>query len=243
MDVNAFLHAMPEVAQEEIVRRGINAVAIGDGINRMQIAGHNQGLAYYFDMAKVYNPVESDKCGYEVFDFIETCYQIIDRKNVATMPIRIHHCDNRSPTMLAVPKDLLAFNRDGECIGGKFRDSYLRWKEGKSAPGFALRKWDVLSDSMIATLEAEGIYTVEQFAAYPRERFAARFPQEFIDAHTRAGQWVAGKEIRAKAAESAAELDKLRAENRDLAQRLSKLEAATASKVKRPKNKLLEGLE
>jgi len=237
MDVNAFLHAMPEVAQEEIVKAGVNAVSIGDGVNRLAIAGHDKGIAFFFKADQVYNPAKSEEAGYEVFDTIEQVYQIIDRKNIATTPINI------------LPKAFLSFNRAGDCIGGKWKEAYSNWKAGKDQPGFALRKWDVLPDSMIASLEAEGIFTIEQFAAYPRDRFAARFPQDFIDAHVRAQQWVGGKEMREKTSENLARMKELEEklavqvkEKTDLAERLAKLEALTAGPVEKKniRNKLLE---
>jgi hypothetical protein len=235
--INQFLHAMPEVAQDEFVKRGVNSVSIGDGVSRMSIAGHNQGVAYYFKTEQIYNPSKSAEAGYEVYDPMDICFSIHDRKNISTMPVQM------------APRELLSFNRLGECIGGKYRDSYLRWKEGKEQPGLALRKWDVIPDSMVASLEAEGIYTVEQFAAYPRERFSSRFPQEFIDAHARACQWVAGKEMRENAAEQSAKYRELEKQNKDLMERLAKLEALSAGQAKEEKeekrervvrNKLLE---
>lgn len=229
-DVNQFLYAMPEVAQEEITRRGVTTVSIGDGVNRLAIAGHNQGVAFYFDNVKIYNPTKSDEKGYEVFDFMETCFHIIDRKNISTMPV------------IMAPKELLSFNRDGDCVGGKYRDAYLRWKQGRSEPGFSIRKWEVLSDSEVATLEAEGIFTVEQYASYPRDRITARYPESFIQAHTRAQQWVAGKELREKAGEQAEQMKVLEKQNTDLVERLAKLESLLATKQEtKVDNKLTGG--
>jgi hypothetical protein len=229
MDVNQFLHAMPEVAQEEITRNGVNAVSIGDGINRLAIAGHNQGVAFYFKVDQVYNPEKSEKAGYEVFDPMEQVYHIIDRKNIIPMPVSMS------------PRELLAFNRDGECVGGKYKDSYLNWKHGRKQPGLALRKWEVISDSEVASLEAEGIFTVEQFAEYPRDRITSRYPQSFIVAHTRAQQWIAGKEIREKAGEQAVQVKALEDQNKDLVERLAKLEALLAAKETKVENKLTGG--
>lgn len=250
MDVNQFLHAMPEVAQDEIIKAGVNAISIGDGVNRLAIAGHDHGVAYFFKADQIYNPEKSAESGYEVFETMEQCYRITDRDNVSPMPILLRKTSGEVH-YYPVPKDLLAFNRDGECVGGKYKESYSNWKQGKSQPGFSLRKWDVLSDSMIATLEAEGIFTIEQFAAYPRDRFAARFPQDFIDAHTRAEQWVSGKEVRENSAKNLARMQELEAklaaqekEKADLAERLAKLEALSAGEArngkKKVKNKLLE---
>lgn len=237
MDVNQFLHAMPEVAQEEITKSGVNPVSIGDGVNRLQMSGHDRGLSYRFDTHLEYNPAKSEAAGYEVFDEIEVCFRFIDRKNIIPMPV------------FMAPKEILAFNRAGECIGGRYKDAYLAWKSGKQAPGTSLRKWDVLSNTEIASLEADGIFTIEQYAEYPRERIVSRYPQNFIDAHTRAQQWVAGKEIRAKAGEHVAMIKALEAklaeqerEKIDLADRLAKLEALTSGEARKEKvkNKLLE---
>ena len=102
MDVNEFLHAMPEVAQEQILRNGVQATNIGDGVNRLAMSGHDRGVAYRFRNVEEYNPVKSEAAGYEVFDLIEVCERIIDRKNI--IPMRVP---------LECPQEVLKFNREG----------------------------------------------------------------------------------------------------------------------------------
>ena len=239
MDVNDFLHAMPEAAQQDIIKNGVQSVSIGDGVNRLQMSGHDRGIAYRFENVLEYSPSKSETAGYEVFDELEVCMRFVDRKNIVPMPVCM------------APRELLAFNRAGECIGGRYKESYLTWKSGKNAPGTSLRKWEVMSNADVASLEADGIYTVEQFAEWARDRITSRYPQSFVEAHTRAQQWVAGKEIRVKAGEQAELVKKLEAslaqqatEKTDLMERLARLESMLAGqsekKDKAVKNKLLE---
>jgi len=233
MDINQFLHAMPEAARDDIAARGVvNGVALGNGVTQLEMAGHDRGIAYRFDIVAQYNPVKSDQAGFEVFDEEEVCFRYIDRKNIIPMPVK--NC----------PPEFLRFNRQGELVGGRYAEAYKAWKAGAKTPGLQLRKWGVLNNAEVATLEAEGIYTVEQWAEYPMARIVGRFPDEFVEAHKRAQQWVAGRALQEQAQAQVEENAALKAKNVELEKRLASLEGLIGEAVAEPKkaiNRLTEG--
>ena len=219
MDISQFLPSMPEVAQEMILKNGVDAVSIGDGVTRLNMSGHDKGVAYRFFMYQMYNKPVSDEKGYEVFDEVEMIEWVVDRKNKPTEMVRL------------LPEELLRFNREKECVGGRYKDAYLSWKTGKTAVGTPLRKWGILTDGYVASLEADGIYTVEQFAAGDRARIAAKYPDPFLDAYDRAVQFLAAKDVRASTGELASKVQQLEKEKAEMAERLAKLEALAAPKA------------
>lgn len=233
MEINQFLHAMPEAAQAEIAKYGVTSSPLEAGVDKMMISGHHKGVGLRFESRDEYNPVKSEELGIEVYDPYEVCFRYIDRKNI--IPMRIpQDC----------PPNLLKFDKKtNECIGGLWKDAYLAWKTGRKAPGTQLRAWGVMPSYEIASLEADGIWTVEQYAEIPADRIASRYPQSFVDAHKRACQYVAGKEVRARAEATAGEFERVKAENAAMAERLAKLEALLEEKTEPKKvvNKLLEG--
>jgi len=212
-NVEQFFHAMPEVAREALAAAQVNAVAVGNGVTRYEVMGHDRGIPFWFQLVEDYNPVKSDEQNREVFDAQEVCFRMIDRKNIIPMPVK--NC----------PAEFLRFNRQGELVGGRYAEAYKRWKSGETMPGLQLRKWNVLNVAEVASLEGDGIFTVEQFAEYPLDRLIGRYPEQFIAAHQRANQWVNGKAVMEKAGEQAVQLAKLEKEKQDLAERLAKLEA------------------
>ena len=122
----------------------------------------------------------------------------------------------------------MTFNRHGECVGGLYKDAYLRFKEGKTAPGLSLDKWGVLSDGEVASLKAEGIFSVEQFAAMPRDRVVGVFPKVFVDAYERAIQFMASRDLTIKTDEQIEKIKSLKEENKALSERLAALEFAAS---------------
>lgn len=221
--IEQFLHAMPQEAREDISRLGVESVSIGDGVSQIMMAGHDRGVAYRFFMHPVYNKTKSDELGYEVFEEKELIEWTIDRKNRPNEYVEF------------LPQALLQKNRDGDVIGGRYKDAYLAWKSGKSAPGTSLRKWGLMSDAMVASLEADGLFTVEQFSELDRSRVTSKYPQEFIDAYDRAGQFLAAQQVKASTGEMAERLKKVEEEKAELLERLSRLEAAVEKKAEAPK--------
>lgn len=227
--IGQFFHQMPEVAREDLTRANVQAVRVTDGVNRLEVMGHDRGVPYWFQLVEEYNPTKSEDQQREVFDTQEVCFRMIDRKNIIPMPVK--NC----------PPEFLRFNRQGELVGGRYAEAYKRWKAGESMPGMPLRKWNVLNVAEVASLEQDGIFTVEQYAEYPLDRLVGRYPDNFIEAHARAKQYVSGKAVMEQAGEQAVKLAKLEAEKQDLAERLAKLEALLNEKTEPKKNRLTEG--
>lgn len=219
--------ALPDVAVEAIKRQGLKEVQLDDGVNRL-MSGHDKGVAYRFFISPVYNKTKSTVAGYEVFDDVEMIEWLIDRKNKPTELVRF------------LPPELLNFDRDGVCVGGRYKDSYLSFKTGRSTPGLPLAKWGQLSDGEVATLASMHIFTVEQLAEQPRGKFEGRMANEFVEAFDRAVQFVAGKEQRTVQAAQAAKMAELEAANKALLDRLAALEnRAVVKKAKKEDSDLL----
>lgn len=228
-NIGQFFHQMPEVAREALTAANVQSVRVADGVNRLEIMGHDRGIPYWFQLVEEYNPVKSEEQQREVFDSQEVCFRFIDRKNIIPMPVK--NC----------PPEFLRFNRQGELVGGRYAEAYKRWKAGESMPGMPLRKWNVLNVAEVASLEADGIFTVEQFAEYPKDRLIGRYPDQFIEAHARAGQYVNGKAVMEQAGAQSLKLAEMEQKNADLTERLAKLEAMLEQATEPKKNKLVEG--
>lgn len=219
-------YALPEVAVEAIRKQGLKEVQLDDGVNRL-MSGHDKGVAFRFFISPAYNKLKSSLAGYEVYDDVEMIEWMIDRKNKPCELVRF------------LPPELLGFDRDGNCVGGRYRESYLNFKAGRNAPGLPLAKWGQLSDGEIASLASINVFTVEQLAEQPRSKFEGRMPQEFVDALDRAIQFVAGKEQRGIQAAHAEKMKELEQTNKLLLERLALLEAKTpAAKPKSKKEEL-----
>ena len=175
-------YRVPEVAQEAF--RGAVSRQIDDGVSIHQMAGHDKGVSYRFFIHQERNAIKSTAAKYWVPDSIEMIEWTVDKRLKPTERVK------------ELPEELLAFDVDGECIGGRYKEAYLAWKAGRNAPGLSLAKWGILGDAEIASLSHAGIFSVEQFAATPRSKFEGRYPQVFIEAHEQAVEWVARKESR-----------------------------------------------
>jgi len=213
---------LPEGVAEDMASKGLKLAEIEDGVSTLT-SGHDQGLSIRFYEHQTYNKQKSDKAKYEVFDKLEMIEWFIDKNNKIPEQVKF------------LPEELLKFDSDGDCIGGRLMESYLRYKEGKATIGTPLRKWGVTTDNEIASLEAIGIFTVEQFAAYDKSRIESRYPESFSLAHTRAVQFVAGKDQQTQADE----ILLLKENNGELLKRLEALESAPGSGRPRIKKDLL----
>ena len=218
---------LPEGAAEDIAKQNLQAVQLQDGVTRF-MSGHDGGVAYRFFEFSDYNIVKSKNLGYEVFEPVEMIEWLLDRKN--KIPERVSR----------LPEALLRFNKYGECSGGRYKESYMRYKEGKGAIGTPVTKWGILSDCEAASLTAEGIYTVEQFADYPTDRIEGVYPQNFVDAHERAKQFVAGKTNRDQNEKQGQKLAALEKQNQELLARLEELEKASPVKEEVQEEPIIE---
>lgn len=222
VNIENFYGSMPEEAVQDISRMGVESISLGNGVSRIEMAGHDKGVAYRFFIHPVYNPTKSDDVGYEVFDDIEMIEWLVDRKLKPTEQIR------------HLPPELLKWNRQGELVGGRYKEGYDSWKTGKEAVGTPLRRWGLLTDGQVASLEAEGIYTIEQYAELDRSKIASRYPDEFLEAHDRAEKWLNARAHNEEKSEMTDRLKKAEAENAAMAERLAALEAKLLERSEEP---------
>ena len=195
-----------------------------DGTERIHISGHDKGVGIRFWIHQEYNPTKSKIARYEVFDPVYMVEWLVDKRTKPTEQVRF------------LPEELLTLDEDGTPIGGRFREAYERFLTGQTAPGMRLSRWGVLDDSLVASLAAAGIFSVEQFAAMPRSK-VTRYPQEVVEAFDRAVQYVNGKEDRDRNDKLINELATLKLQDekkdREIAELRSELRALGAKKTKR----------
>jgi hypothetical protein len=198
---NGFLDnfILPDGAAEAIKKAGINGKRLGEGIEIAQF-GHDSGVAFRFFVHQERNEAKSKIAKVPISDSIEMIEWMPDRFQKPTEQLRF------------LPHELLQFDDEGECIGGKYREAYLGWKKGINAPGLSLTRWGVLTDSDIFTLHELRIYSVEQFAAQPRSK-VDRLPLELREKFEQAIEWVNGKEGRNQMAETATAMLSVQQEN------------------------------
>jgi hypothetical protein len=213
---------LPAGASEAISKAKMRTVELDDGVSRL-MTGHDGAMAYRFFIHAEHNKIKSEAAGYEVFDEYEMIEWLADRGHKPTEQVRF------------LPGELLSFNRDGEAVGGKYLESYRRFKEGKATPGTALAKWGILTDGEVASLSAAGIYTVEQFAAQPKDKIEGKYPQTFVDAYNRAKQYVNSRQMALEKEETVSKLQELQAANEELLKRLAKLEQSSKRRKKEDK--------
>tara|TARA_R110000868_G_scaffold40127_1_gene138942 strand:+ start:308 stop:1030 length:723 start_codon:yes stop_codon:yes gene_type:complete len=165
MDLNLLEHFnLPAEAMTELSKRGLKMVEV-DGVSSM--SGHDNGVAYKFLTIQVEHKVKSDILGYKKSEPVEHIQWFIDRKNKPMERVK------------ELPENLLRFNRLGECVGGKYQESYLRFKEGAATPGTPLDRWKEANDSDVYSLTNSGIFTVEQLAEHTKDRIQDLFGGAF----------------------------------------------------------------
>lgn len=216
MQLNGILDnfALPEGAAEALAKANVQKQDIGDGVSR--ISGSIEGVPYRFFVHTEYNARKSKAAHYEVFDEVEMLQLFSDPFSAPTH--RVVH----------LPPELLAIDPYTQEATGKFAESYRRFKAGKSAPGTALSKWGVMSDGEVATLNANMIFTVEQFAEMPKTKVVGKFPQEFHEYYERAQQFVNGKQNRMEADKQAAEIMALAADKERMAREMAEMKEQMA---------------
>lgn len=205
----------PEDTLDGIKKLNLKSTAIDDGVSRF-ISGHDQGVAYKFFVLPIYNALKSKAGGYEVFDEVEMIEWYPDSFTVAVERVRL------------LPEALLHVDEFTGEVYGKYAESYKNFKLGKAQTGTQLSKWGVLSDGQVATLNSNHIYTVEQFAAFPKAKIQSKFPADFVEAYERAQQHLATKEQRFEADKRASELAELTQRNSKLESELQALKELVA---------------
>lgn len=171
---------LPDGAAEAIKRNGMTNIPLEDGVSR--IKGQHNGVGYRFYILTEYNKRKSDVAKYEVFDEIEMVEWAVDKYSYPVERVKF------------LPPDLLSIDDLGG-VYGEYAETYERFKAGLSAPGTSISKWGVLPDGLVASLAASKIFSVEQFAAQPRDKIYKKFGQdsEIAQAFERAIQFVNGK--------------------------------------------------
>lgn len=231
MDINGIIESfpLPEAAVADLSRKGLKESQIGDGVTRY-LAGHDGGIPYRFFKMPIYNRIKSELAGYEVFDEIEMIEFYVDKKNIDHVRVK------------ELPPELLSFNKLTGEPQGRYAADYKRFCEGKTVVGTSLKRWGILSDSHVASLEADRVYTVEQFAALPKNAVASRYPHEFVEAHERAVQFLASREYREQDGKALDALVQMKRENTKQATALQE-QAALIAKLQEQISALSQGLE
>lgn len=200
---------LPEIASQQLKAQIASGkrqiVEVADGV-QIDTAGHDAGNSYRFFYHEEHNKRKSEIAGFEVCDLIEMIQWDVDRRHkpverVHFLPVELLQFRAGEPVVAGHNPDGSPIFKPGplECVGGKYADSYRRWKAGLTHTGTTLEKWGILEREEIFTLKHEGIYTVEQFAAKSDNYMKSKFGKHsnFMEAFDRAKQYVAGREIRA----------------------------------------------
>lgn len=211
----------PQVAREDFISKGLIQKQIAPNVSEFQMAGHDRGLAYRFFLEPIKNEVKSEDADMEINDEVEMIQWFKDRKNKPVERVRM------------LPNELLKFNKFGECTGGLYKEAYINFKKGLTTAGLPIDRWGKLGVGDCATLKSEGIHTVEQFAALPKDRVEGRFPKSLVQAFNEAIHFVnkqnATADIKPFADEMLAmkqELAKLRSQLEEKDKLLAKTEEA-----------------
>lgn len=190
---------IPEVAMESFRRNNLQTNNLGEGVDIF--LAHDKGISYRFFNHADYNKEKSRVLKYEKFENLAMIEWFIDKKNKPTERVN------------QLPRELLSFDDEGNCIGGKYKDAYESFLKGLNAPGLPLSKWGILDDAECATLASIGIFSVEQFAAQPRSKIEGKYPSEIVEAFERAIQYVNGKSTRDENSKRDEEIFKLKQES------------------------------
>lgn len=178
--------AFPPEAKADFIEKGLVQNRLAPGVNEFQLSGFDKGIAYRFFLEAVPNKIKSEESGIEMFDEIEHVEWLVSRKHkpverVAFLPdglIKFRRKRNTHGQMELVRDE----KGNPEVVGGIWAETYKAWKAGVKSPGLALSRWGKLGVGHVATLESEGVYTVEQFASMPRDRVEGRFPKPIVEA-------------------------------------------------------------
>ena len=231
---------LPGVAADQLRAQAANIreVTLDDGVSMM--SGHDRGVAYRFFTHTVLNEKKSKIVKYKHYDEVDMIEWLVDRRSKPTEIALRHFTDPSDPSKTIfkseLPEELLSFDDEGVCIGGAYKEAYDRFKSGRNSPGIPLSKWGVLSDAMVATLGAAGIFSVEQLAAQPRSKIEGKFPEEIVEAFEQAIIWETSKDSRAVASKQSEEILKLSEEvklrDREMAELKAQVKALNAAPAK-----------
>lgn len=234
---------LPEGAAEKIKSVGMSSQKLGEGVEMMNF-GHDKGVAYRFFLHQLRNEVKSKIARLSIPDSIEMIEWMPDgfqkpTERVKFLPIELLEFEQIELLKDGVPvldKEGYPVMVNGECIGGAYKATYDAWKKGLNAPGLALSRWGVLSDSSVFTLHEMKIFSVEQFAAQPRSKIE-RLPIELKEAFDQAIEYCNGKAGRDATSAMASELLELKQANAKRDAEIVELRALVAGNSPAPKKR------
>jgi len=200
---------VPEYAREDVARQGFRPQEVDSGVSIY--GGNDHGVAFRFVNHSEYNKTKSKLTKIEQSDTFDMIEWTVDKRNHPSERVKF------------LPPELLEFDDDGDCVGGRLMPDYQRFKSGLKSPGLPLSRWDVLSQENVVTLAGNGIFSVEQFAATPRNKIVSKFSGEIVEALERAIFYVNGKAARDESANTASEMLKMAQENSKLADQVSEM--------------------
>lgn len=200
---NGFLdnYDIPDIARKQLKQQNLKeAVLASDhegGVSRF-MSGHDAGIPYRFFKHTEFNELKSKLVKYKVFDEILMIEWLVDDRvkptaRVTELPIEllefetdIEYTDIKDRHGNVIKTDLVGRVVYLEAIGGKYLSAFQRFQEGLEAPGMPLSKWGVLADHEVASLAADGVHSIEQFASISRNRVASRYSPSIIKAFEQA---------------------------------------------------------
>lgn len=173
--------SLPEGAAEDLASKGgVFMQGIQSGVQVM--SGHDNGVAFRFFNNAEKSEIKSKAAKVPLFNNEDMIEWNKGKRNKPTEKVRF------------LPPEFLHVDEDGEVTGRPdVVLAYKRYKAGQAAPGTPLSRWGALDDAQIQTLVACGIFSVEQFAASPRNKIQGKFPQDIIDKFEEAIMFVNGQ--------------------------------------------------
>jgi hypothetical protein len=185
-----------------------------------------------FEVAEEYSGADSLAANREVRRPVEVC--LIQNDRFCTVPLRVGRPPD--PSKPGDPGITSELSHEQQVV---LAPVYERFKTQRESTETDIVGWDVITDMERRLLVKHGIWTVEQLAAFT-DQDLFRLGPGGQDLRERAKRHVLTK-TEAKAPDYSAELEQLRMEKSELAERLARLEAAhwerEGEKGKAPKNK------
>lgn len=257
----------PDVARENFINKGLTQQLISQGsgvsISTFTMAGHEKGVPFRFVCIAEKNNIKSQDFDMEINDNVDLVEWFVTKDHKPTERVTLLGDDflkfrkekvimSDGTSRMFIKKEIDdQGNVKMECVGGKWKDAYIAWKNGLSSGGLSLERWGKVTPGHVATLNALGVFSVEQFAAMPRDRVEGRMPLDLVKIFEDAIHYVNSQqpmqEIKHYAdqmLELKQELAKRARENEALRQRMDEImetrEAAPAKKRGRPRKTQVE---
>ena len=218
-------YVLPEGAAEDLRNAGVHLKALNGDRAVQVMAGHDRGVAFRFVEIAVKNEAASKKAKYLVYDRKELIEWLKSKRSKPVEELRF------------LPPELLYIDPDTGEATGRYAAAYKRWKEGLTAPGLPLSKWGVLDIADVAALVDAGIFSVEQFAAMPRNRINGRFRPSIVEAFEEAILYTRRQQGLVNSDELARKMVELENRVAQAEARANDAEARAAGKTKAPKRK------